>query len=704
MVGVARARAAVALLLLAACLAAGGKSLRAQIPDSVRADTAVVDTTETPLYRLRGVTIAVPRPVSTTGGASAVELDLDSALVRPAPTLEQVLREMPLIQIRRNSRGEAQPALRGGEDRQIAVLMDGVPLTLGWDHRTDLSIIPLTAAQRVDLIRGLSSVLHGPNVLGGVVEVDVARGAERQTPPRPLEVNASVDHTGARMVGVSGGLLEETLTGEWIVRGGVGHQARDGLALPDGAPDENDMARDLLVGEENLRLNTDMERYDGFFSARFRNRGGRWMSVSASGFVTERGVAPEAHKTDPRLWRYPAQSRLITAVSGGTGQRSTPWGEGDLEASLGLDLGSTEIDQYATAEYDDVVGGEDADDLTFTLRLLGDHTLGEMGELRGALTYADVNHDEVLDGVDRNSYRQRLWSLGGEAEWGFSSLLGLPGTRETHLTLGASVDGADTPETGDKPDLGTLWDWGARVGVSSLTTREGLLFHGSLNRRTRFPALRELYSGALGRFVPNPDLRPEVLTGGEVGVTLDGSRAEIQVVGFHQRLADGIVRSSVTTPEGKKYKRINRDEIRSTGLEILASGRLGLLGWNGDLTLQKVRGYTDDGEEVELEYEPTLAGKVGVMAALPGDFVAGATARYMGEQYCENPEVGGLQSFDGSRHLDLSLSRVFGLKEDGSLSRAQARVSLENATDAVVLDQCGLPQPGRTLGLQLRIW
>ena len=34
--------------------------------------------------------------------------------------MDQVLRAMPLIQIRQNSRGEMQPALRGSEDRQIA--------------------------------------------------------------------------------------------------------------------------------------------------------------------------------------------------------------------------------------------------------------------------------------------------------------------------------------------------------------------------------------------------------------------------------------------------------------------------------------------------------------------------------------------------------------------------------------------------------
>lgn len=676
----------------------GPSGVCAQIPDSLK-----VDTTKTPLYEVRGLTVLVPRPVSTTGGVSAVEVDLDSLVVQPAPTLEQLLREMPLVQIRRNSRGEAQPALRGGEDRQIAVLVDGVPITLGWDARTDLSIIPVAAAQNLNIIRGLSSVLHGPNVLGGVVELDVARGAQRQRPPRPIQFDLGLDHTGARSLSLAGGKFLETGDGTLVIRGGVGHQARDGFVLPNGAGEEDGQELALLTKDGDLRLNSDDTRYDGFFSARYLSDGGRWASISASGFSAERGVAPEAHVADPRLWRYPAQSRLLTAFSGGTGQRTTPWGEGDLEGSLGIDLGSTEIDEYQTSAYQEVVGGEDSDDLTLTLRLLGDHSLGRSGELRGAFTYADVNHDEVLDGIQKNSYRQRLWSLGGEAEFGFDGLNGGSGPGGSRLTLGLALDGADTPEAGDKEALDRLWDWGGRVGATTLIMGDQVLLHGAISRRTRFPALRELYSGALGRFEPNPDLRPESLVGGEMGFTLNGLGTELQVVGFYQRLSDQIVRSSVETPDGRKFKRVNQDRVRSAGVEVLASGEVGRLGLSGDLTIQHTRGFTEEDEEVRLEYEPSIAGRLTASAPLFFSLQGTASTRFVGSQYCENPEMGGLQSFDGSRHLDLGVSRVFGLGRDqrrsGSLS-----LRLANATDAVVLDQCGLPQPGRTFQIQIRLW
>ncbi|MGM0669166.1 MAG: hypothetical protein ACQET1_05565, partial [Gemmatimonadota bacterium] len=65
--------------------------------------------------------------------------------------------------------------------------------------------------------------------------------------------------------------------------------------------------------------------------------------------------------------------------------------------------------------------------------------------------------------------------------------------------------------------------------------------------------------------------------------------------------------------------------------------------------------------------------------------------------------LGGLEPFDGSGHLDLGLHRVFDLIM-GPFRRVDGEVRLDNATDAVVMDQCGLPQPGRTLRIQLRVW
>ena len=300
----------VARLWAAALLAGFPMALSAQAPDSVAqaADSAaqVPDSTRQQVFTVSGLTVNVTRSVTTPGGTAGVDLRLDSINVVPAPTMDEVLRTMPLIQIRENSRGEAQPSLRGSEERQIAVLVDGVPLTYGWDNRTDMSIIPLTAAENVRLIRGLSSVLHGPNVLGGVVEVDVSRGDRPISKPQPFMLQGGVDQTGSASVGATGGAM---LGSRWVVRGGAGYRERQGHPVSGRLDLGSGGDPSLLMDADDLRLNSDIQHVDGFATARYQADGGSWLSFGGSGYTTERGVPPEVNEAEPRLWRYPDQNR-----------------------------------------------------------------------------------------------------------------------------------------------------------------------------------------------------------------------------------------------------------------------------------------------------------------------------------------------------------------------------------------------------------
>ena len=153
-----------------------GAPAGAQQRDTVRTDTMV--------FRIEEIRVQARRPVTTVGGASAIEVTVDSLGLSAAPTVEEVLREIPSVHVRTNSRGESEISVRGSESRQVALLVDGVPISLGWDARTDVSVLPAAAAHEVTLVRGLSSILHGPNVLGGVVEMKVPESPGRTFKPK----------------------------------------------------------------------------------------------------------------------------------------------------------------------------------------------------------------------------------------------------------------------------------------------------------------------------------------------------------------------------------------------------------------------------------------------------------------------------------------------------------------------------------------
>ncbi|MGH7717776.1 MAG: TonB-dependent receptor domain-containing protein, partial [Gemmatimonadaceae bacterium] len=218
----------------------------------------------------------------------------------------------------------------------------------------------------------------------------------------------------------------------------------------------------------------------------------------------------------------------------------------------------------------------------------------------------------------------------------------------------------------------------------------------------RFPALRELYSGSLGRFEPNPSLDPETLVGAEAGATIVRSSFQLQGVAFHHRLSDAIVRT--TTEEGK-FRRVNRDQIRSTGVELLAgwSSERGLT-VSGDLLLQRVRvadpAVTD--ADRRPEHQPEVRASVDVATPLPFGVRGGAGVRVTGKQYCVNPDLGRQEALARQTRGDVSLEREWRIgrgETARALDRVKVALSLDNVTDAAVYDQCGLPQPGRTLRL-----
>lgn len=666
--------------------------------------------------RIDSVAVTASRVLAAPGGAGVLQVR-PATLPFPAPPaapLSDILREVPFVLVRRNSRGEQEISMRGAESRQAAVLVEGIPVTLGWDGRVDPSLLPLTGITLVQVTRGLASLADGPNVLGGVI----ALGYHDPTHPglgrRDLALATGIDHTGATALSAAGGDRWTTSLGQLTLRAGAGWRQRDGLALDrngglrEGAPGlAPDPGRD---GGGALRSNSDLREHNGFVALRLGGGTGRHLGITVSGFDAARGVPAELHLAAPRRWRIPEARQWLVAASAGTGVGATPLGAGSLDVSLGVTRGSTRIDSYTDATHATVAASEFGDQRATTLRATASHSLGGGGQVRVGHTRAAVRYAERFDDDPAARYRQVLTSSVLEGAWTF-----LEGTQ---VGAGLVHDRAATPESGGREPLGRIGRTGWRIGASTPAAGGAVRLHASLNRRARFPSLRELYSGALDRFAPNPALRPETLLGGEVGATVLGgplARAgfSIQAVVFRHRLEDGVVR--ITLPD-RRFMRVNRHEVRSHGLELVADWasparrRLGTGGWtvSADLLLQRVRVRQPAGPGTPAlldfaEHQPEVRGAMDVGAPLPGGLRAVAGMRLTGRQFCPHPDQGALVALDAQASGHAALTREWPAAR-WRLGAIRAVLAVDNLSDATVYDQCGLPQPGRTvrLGVEIR--
>ena len=660
--------------------------------DAQQRDTLRADTT-----KLVPVTVSETRAVGAVGGASAVVIDPEQLRSSPAPVLEQALRESPFVHVRQNSRGEMELSIRGSDSRQAAILVDGVPITLGFDHRTDPSLVPLTGAQNLVIVRGLSSLLNGPNTLGGTIDVSHDDAFGRLGSGR-LWGGAGIDENAAYVASVGGGRdLEDILSGDLSVRGGVAYRDRQGFTLPSGAPDP--------TAVDGLRTNSDMRESDGFSALRWMGGSGRSMGLLVSGFHARRGVPPEEHISDPRLWRYPYHRRVIATLSANAGSLATPFGFATLEGGVGYNTGRMKIQSYSDRTYSTVVDEEHGDERTWTGRVRVGHSLRAGAQLRAAFTGAVVNYDETLAPAPAAAYEQHLWSGGLEMD------VPLGTSARTSVSGGMVYDQASTPQTGGRtPEQDSFDNIGWRAGIThDLFTHTRL--HASASRRSRFPSLRELYSGALDRFLPNPDLKPETLLGFEAGLTMDRAiggipDATLQVNAFHHDLRDAVVRITLPDPD-RRFQRVNRDRIRSFGIELLggiafSSRAERAVTLTGDATLQDIS-IADQlaGGIRHAENNPELRGMLELGLPLPARLRGFANARYTGTQYCIHGDTGGEMQLPARAQTNLALERRFSLATRGAVRALRAVLALDNATNTAIYDQCGLPQPGRTLRLMV---
>ena len=652
--------------------------------DTVRADSA---------RRLRTVTVSATRAAATVGGASAVVVRPTELRITPAPVLDQALREAPFVLVRQNSRGETELSVRGSDSRQAAVLVDGVPITLGWDHRTDPSLIPLTGEERLVVVRGLASLLNGPNTLGGTIEVTADATAFRTAGGRAT-LGVGVDEFGAMTGVVNGGRAFDALGGSLSLRGGIAHRQRDGFAVPDDVGDP--------TAHDGLRTNSDLKETDGFAAVRWATALGRSLGVSFSAFDAEKGVPPEEHIGGPRLWRYPYHRRSLTSVTASTGTVMTPFGYGSFTIGAGRNAGKLKIESFEDRTYSTIAGVELGDEEALTLRTLLTHSLGS-ATLRAGWTAADIKYEETLAPAAPANYRQKLSSTGLE--------LDVPLGGRTSVAGGVVFDESKSPETGGRePGQEPFDNMGWRLGLSHELSPVWAV-HGSLSERSRFPALRELYSGALNRFTPNPNLKPETLMAIEAGFTLSATSGNttstLQVTGFRHKLDDAVVRITLSNPT--RFMRVNRDRIESTGAELLGGITFGAdpdraVTLNGDALLQSIDVFDQSANDAQrhAENNPEVRGRVELGVPLPWQIRGFATGRHTGMQYCLNADTQSEMALRGATAADLAVQRTVSVVS-GPFRSMRTVLSFDNVANAVVYDQCGLPQPGRTLRFMMTL-
>ncbi len=672
-------------IVLAVLLGAAAVPAADEVPDAFPAELQI-----TGADTIWVITEPVVVYGSTTSGTIDSAASSVDAIVLGAQDLQSAADLSPVLPATRtvvNSRGESVFMVRGASERHVRLWLDGIPLNVPWDERVDAGLVPVDAIGSVRGVRGVGSVLEGPNALAGTIELRL------QTMPSD-GARTRLGMQFGESVLREGRLLHQRRQGAWEVLAAGSWRAQDGYVVP------SDLAVPTNQGPSRQRLNSDLEQTSLLLRLQHHGASGATWHLTWLGSDGEKGVPPETHLgADARFWRYPAVRRGLL----GAGLR-TPLGESDdweLAVDAAADLFHQEIRSYDDATYATPALTPGADHETDNDRT---------GFARARATrYLDRGSVAVQASARYTHHRESLQYAGPELT--YAQLIGAAAV-EADLDLGGGWrartgggwDLATTPESGDKPARDAT---GAAAAFARLERRLGepLTLHASYARRSRFPALRELYSGALGRFVPNPDLAPEVQDLWDLGAVARRGSWEIGVTGFASWL-DGAIERVGLNDGSNRFQRVNLDAVRTLGVEAVAVWRPApaweIGGHHSVIEARRRAGGRYDGA---VEDRPSYISFLSFTWHGDGGWRTTVEGAALGPRMSAdvNDDGDGLRRLPAQGTVNVRVGKVLagGI---GPLSRGELHLRVDNVFDALVESQTGLPLAGRTVVGGVEVW
>jgi outer membrane receptor protein involved in Fe transport len=391
--------------------------------------------------------------------------------------LSEGIKFAPGVYVSVGSKNEYNLSLRGIDSRRIMLLVDGIPVYEPYFSSFDLKTVAAGGIDSLQITKGPSSVLYGPNALGGIVNVITRRPSAGSE----LSLNASYGEKNTRS-------LTLDTNHQWNRLGFAGtlqYQDSDAFVYPDKDSGKTD------------RLNSDYERTNLNFKLYYTPSDRTEILFNTGLYFSKYGLPPELGTDRPRYWRFKNWDRYSFNAGGYTaiGDYSTLhfrafYVQYDNTLDAYRDQSMTELDFLST--YDNSVYGFFG---LWDFRIASTHTLKTSLSLKKDIARLQ---DDVSEPWEK--YAQGTISMGIEDHFSFAE--------KWKLIAGLSLDHLDKFEGANTTKLNPL------IGVK-FSPIDPLSLHLSFSQKSHFPSMRSMYSSTSG----NPDLLSETGNIGEFGFT-----------------------------------------------------------------------------------------------------------------------------------------------------------------------------------------
>ena len=530
------------------------------------------------LFEVVIVTAEAEKPESPT---TISEVTAEELRTRTVNNLGEALELLPGVQFRvGRSKNEQQVTVRGFEQENVLILMDGIPISIPYEGQFNLQDIPAQNIESIKLVKGVGSALYGANQMGGVINIISKQGEEKP--------HFSAQYEGSQYATHNIQVGHGWKIGPFSYYGAFSHRESNGYPLPGTFTLPQDVLDSMAASPSNppsipnvpippnsgSRDNADYSRnaftLTGMVDLNPRNT----LGVSFEHYDNEYGSPPapiyREHKKGffyfPRYWRFTDWNRSTVNVM----EESRVSDGLTIKARFFYDAYDNLLNIYDGPTYttQDRIGPPSGsslyDDYDAGFSVYGYWKKIPRNEIRAALNYRRDVHEETFAGGPKDRLSADTWSVGIEDEIKLNNKLALtPGIsidfydkRERYQSSESLPPGEDISSV--NPQLGVSFDASTKVNL-----------YGSVGRKSRFPTMRNLYADGVIGPQGNPDLKEESTIAVEIGSKVfANSRLTLGGAFFYNNI-DGLINFDNQIGRFEQYA-----DAAITGFELSAKGRI----------------------------------------------------------------------------------------------------------------------------------
>lgn len=453
----------------------------------------------------------------------------------------ETLNMVPGVTLQKSGgRSEQQVKIRGFDSRQVPVFLDGVPIYVPYDGNLDLGRFQSSDLAAVEVSKGYTSLLQGPNQMGGSINLTTLR------PKKELEASIRMNQGWSRgrdnAYNMDTSLGGKNDLGFFQVSGSRQKQRFTGLPHGIDSP---------TAGREGKRTNSGHDDKRGMVKIGFTPRESDEYVFTYINQDGEKNTPPYAGNSgqSARYWQWPEYNKESYYYQGTTQltDRVT------LKSRLYHDEFENTLLMYKTLADFNAKNGNYSHYADFSngagLQLGID--MRDVDLLSFAVHWKDdVHREKGAKDAPYDRYKDRTWSMASEYQWNVFDKL--------DMVFGTSYDWRDSKQGMKHEKNGSLttyeqnnphaFNW-QMMAKYRFDNQDELRF--SLSERSRFPTLKERYTTSKPAknqtALVNPDLKPERAQNVELnyrgGFTKDwGYDTSV----YYNRVSDAILAHNIT--------------------------------------------------------------------------------------------------------------------------------------------------------------